>query len=148
MASRKARKDPVARLPLCPLEWPPSPHDPRERVRLFEVGGWEVRDFPEADPKRRFFARKGLLHLQLWHPQAWFSVLTPSLLTRGEFELFPVSGGVFRGTYLAAQGAVLRETGVKLPGPTRVYALHQWFLEKYRREVEAEEHPANRQVQP
>ncbi|GIW42380.1 MAG: hypothetical protein KatS3mg076_2957 [Candidatus Binatia bacterium] len=50
--------------------WPPPPHDPRERAVLATVGSWEIRHHPPADPKHAYFAPRGFLHLQLWHPAA------------------------------------------------------------------------------
>ena len=72
--------------------WPPPPHDPRERICLGLMDEWEVRIFARSDCKFQYLARKKMLHVQLWHPVVWVSVLTPSQLTAGRFELFPFKG--------------------------------------------------------
>ncbi|MCA9690593.1 MAG: hypothetical protein R3A51_09190 [Nannocystaceae bacterium] len=71
---------------------PPPPHDPRERILQRLLGPWHVRQFPPGDARLAYFTPRGLLHLQLWHPEAGVSVLTPSRLTNGRFEVFPVDG--------------------------------------------------------
>lgn len=69
---------------------PPPPHDPREREIAHAVGDWEVRVF--GDAKFGFFVERGLWHVQLWNPSARVSVLTPSRLTGGSYEIFPCAG--------------------------------------------------------
>lgn len=69
--------------------WPPPPHDPRERERTLVVEGWEVRLF--TGRKLEYFVPRGFWHLQLWHPHARVSVLTPSRLTCGLYEAYPVA---------------------------------------------------------
>lgn len=68
---------------------PPPPHDPRERGLALKVSDWEVRVF--GGRKFQYFVRRGLWHVQLWHPRARISVLTPSHLTRGFYEAFPIA---------------------------------------------------------
>ena len=70
--------------------WPPPPHDPRERVVLTRADDWQVRSFLLTDPKFEYFAPRGLWHLQLWHPEAGISILTPSGLTLDRYEVFPI----------------------------------------------------------
>lgn len=74
---------------LCAKTAPPPPHDPRERDLVLTLGGWQVRLF--GDAKFRYFASRGLWHMQLWHPETEISVLTPSRLTCGFYEAFPVA---------------------------------------------------------
>ncbi|WP_437996055.1 hypothetical protein WMF26_33375 [Sorangium sp. So ce185] len=69
--------------------WPPPPHDPRERELALVVAGWEVRLF--VGRKFEYFVARGFWHLQLWHPEARVSVLTPSRLTRGLYEAYPIA---------------------------------------------------------
>ncbi|WP_437686139.1 hypothetical protein [Sorangium sp. So ce176] len=69
--------------------WPPPPHDPRERELALVVAGWEVRLF--GGRKFEYFVARGFWHLQLWHPEARVSVLTPSRLTRGLYEAYPIA---------------------------------------------------------
>jgi hypothetical protein len=70
--------------------WPPPPHDPRERVVLCPADHWQVRAFLFNDPRFQYLAPRGLWHIQLWHPGAGVSVLTPSALTGGRYEIFPI----------------------------------------------------------
>ena len=70
--------------------WPPPPHDPRERELALTIGGWEVRLF--GGRMFAYFVTRGLWHMQLWHPVARISILTPSRLTRGCYEAFPIAG--------------------------------------------------------
>jgi hypothetical protein len=51
-----------------------------------------VRTFAVTDPRFQYFARRGLWHLQLWHPKAGVSILSPSGLTLGHYEIYPVAG--------------------------------------------------------
>lgn len=69
--------------------WPPPPHDPRERELVMVLTGWEVRLF--SGPKFQYFAPRGFWHVQLWHPEARVSVLTPSRLTSGFYEAYPIA---------------------------------------------------------
>ena len=109
--------------------WPPSPHDPNERVVLDQVGDWEVRAFAVADPKYDYFVRRGFLHLQLWHPERRVSVLTPSRLTLGRYEIFPVNGWKLPETDLHEVAAiVLRNHVLDLPSPKRIQTLESWFV--------------------
>ncbi|WP_438004112.1 hypothetical protein WME89_35480 [Sorangium sp. So ce321] len=69
--------------------WPPPPHDPRERELALVVAGWEVRLF--GGRRFEYLVTRGFWHLQLWHPEARVSVLTPSRLTRGLYEAYPIA---------------------------------------------------------
>src|SRR5262245_7985164 len=111
------------------LVLPPPPHDPSERALLCRVGAWEVRAFPPSDAKHAYFATRELLHLQLWHPAAGVSVLTPSRLTAGTFELFPVDG--WKCAVRSAEEArrlARYAHGVELPTPLRLAALIEWYV--------------------
>ena len=80
--------------------WPPPPHDPRERVVLCPADDWQVRAFLFTDPRFEYLAPRGLWHIQLWHPQAGVSILTPSALTMDCYEIFPIRTWKRRaGTY-------------------------------------------------
>src|SRR5688500_11007904 len=68
----------------------PPPHDPEERELAQTIDAWEVRVF--ADAKFGFFVQRGLWHVQLWHPYARVSVLTPSRLTGGAYEILSARG--------------------------------------------------------
>jgi hypothetical protein len=87
-----------------------------------------------------------MAHLQLWHPGAGLSVLTPSALTAGRFEAFPVAGWKARTScYGALYGLVWREAGVALPGLGRMAALYLWFIKRAEREAAQAGRPSPRQ---
>lgn len=69
--------------------WPPPPHDPRERDLATTIDAWEVRVF--GNRQFQYFVTRGLWHVQLWHAGAGLSILTPSRLTRGCYEAYPVA---------------------------------------------------------
>lgn len=101
----------AAALPSAPL---PPPHDPTERELALVLGAWEVRIF--TGRKLDYFVPRGLWHLQLWHPRAHVSVLTPSRLTSGRYEVFPVAGWKARAKTLHEVDAfVARSGGASLP---------------------------------
>ena len=119
--------------PLYP-NFPPPPHDPRERELLLSAGAWEVRAFGEADPLRHYMVPRGFWHLQLWHP-AGFSILTPSKLTSHLFEGFPLAGSKHREFHYEELCEVfLREHKLSPPGPMLVNALCRWFVERVEEE--------------
>jgi len=74
----------VAREALSRAPWLPPPHDPRERDLVLASGEWEVRIF--SGRKFQYFVTRGFWHLQLWHPDARVSLLSPSRLTHGFYE--------------------------------------------------------------
>ncbi|MBI4511965.1 MAG: hypothetical protein HY698_20195 [Deltaproteobacteria bacterium] len=118
-------------------DWPLPPHDPRERVVIAETHGWEVRMFATDDIKHVYFSPRGLLHLQLWHAGHRLSVLTPSRLTLGHFEAYPVRGWKYRPPdYETLKRELKVELKVGLPPQAEVKALQRWFVHRY--EVEAE----------
>jgi len=124
---------------------PPPPHDPRERERLGQVGAWEVRAFARDGRAHAYFARRELLHLQLWHPEARVSLLTPSRLTGGAYELFPIDG--WKCAVRSAEDArrlARYAHGIELPTPLRLAALIEWYVRSEERrasraETETEE---------
>ena len=65
--------------------------------------------FARYDPRFEYFVRKKMMHLQLWHPLIWVSVLTPSKLTLGRFEIFPIEGWKCNSPCLDFVNKTLRE---------------------------------------
>jgi len=124
--------DPHGSLLVAPTDatpWPPPPHDPRERALVDFVDGWQVRVFPATDPKFRYFVSRRLLHVQLWHPEARVSVLTPSRLTAGCFEAFPYRDWKIRLRCPDALHRVVRDGhGIALPALPRLAALVLWHV--------------------
>lgn len=119
-------------------DWPPPAHDPRQRVVVAEAGEWQIRGFAHDDPKFDYFARRGFLHLQLWHPRARISVLTPSRLTGGLFEVYPISGWklpVLKPALLRA--LVLQHHGVEIPSRRQVALFVEWYVRAEERRLAA-----------
>jgi hypothetical protein len=142
--------------------WPPAPHDPRERALLFEIVAaaapraqvalhgssgrssavaatrWEVRAFPAGGRMHRYFAPRGLLHVQLWQPESEVSVLTPSRLTLGRWEVFPVDGWKLGADRVAELRRLIRiRFGVEPPTPTQLTAVRAWFVDREERRARA-----------
>jgi hypothetical protein len=116
--------------PSWPHPWPPPPHDPRERDFLCVAGPWQVRAFALYGPRFEYFAPRSLWHVQLWHPGAGVSILTPSALTGGCYELFPVRGWKQR----VATEPLLRRTleiahHLAPPSPGTLQALEAYFVD-------------------
>lgn len=105
----------------------PPPHDPGERVAVAWAGRWEVRQFAGGDFRRPGAVRnRGFHHLQLWHPGARISILTPSRLTAGRYEAWPEGGE--RLSAASWRGLADQLAPVELPGVTEVAALESWFV--------------------
>lgn len=108
------------------VETPPPPHDPRERVVVARARRWDVRQFPTDDAKFRYFASRGYLHLQLWDATCSVSILTPSRLTDGNFEIWTASAGFIVAPAWRDVVSVLPHHD--LPGPARLRALDRWLI--------------------
>jgi hypothetical protein len=98
----------------------PPLHVPSDRELLARVGPWEVRRHAVADERFAYFASRALLHLQLWHPEQRISVLTPSRLTGGRFEL---ARGARRASVANWAGVVAQLPDHDLPGSAELVAL-------------------------
>lgn len=132
-------RDHVASGPcLSPALEPPAPHHIGDRKIVAELDGWMVRAFPTGDRKFDYLRARGFLHLQLWHPDARVSVLTPSDLTDGLFEIFPVAGWKARTSAASVRALVAREHRVELLSLTRIAAITEWYVRgAERRAIEA-----------
>lgn len=107
----------------------PPPHDPGERTLLTRCDGWEVRVFGEQDFRHAYFARKSMLHLQLWHPAQRVSVLTPSRLTADRWETYSEQTFKLRPRKRKVLVHVLDEQhGLRLPNPSTLAGLEFWFV--------------------
>jgi hypothetical protein len=123
--------------------WPPPPHDPRERAAVASIDGWEIRIFPEGDRRAEYFTPRGFLHAQLWHPQARVSVLTPSRLTGGLFELYPYQGWKAPVCEPSLLRALVVEThGLPFPCPKRLAAIIEWYVRAAERHADQASEPA------
>lgn len=75
----------------APRIQPTGLHDPDQRCIVQRIGPWEVRVYAWNDPRHRYLATRGSLHLQLWAPRFGVSLLVPSRLTENCWDLW--SGG-------------------------------------------------------
>lgn len=120
LASRqheRASRTPASGAVLDTEHWPPAPHDPRERELAMALGGWEVRIF--TGRKFQYFVTRGLWHVQLWHPRARISILTPSRLTCGRYEAYPIADWKGQATDyegIAARVAETHKVALVAPG--------------------------------
>lgn len=113
-------------------DWPPPPHDPRERELLFLVEGWEVRAF--SGSKCDFLFSYGFGHVQLWHAAARVSILTPSRLTYGRYEVFPVEGCPRRAEDYDGLAALVADTaGAACPGRAALAFIERCFVTRLER---------------
>lgn len=109
------------------ISTPPPPHDPRERDLGHVVGEWEVRIF--ADAKFQYFVERGLWHVQLWHPKAGVSVLTPSRLTNDAYEIYPARGWKVRAsTPVEVARLVADEHAVRFLGEEALREVERAFV--------------------
>ncbi|MBX3185368.1 MAG: hypothetical protein KF819_00070 [Labilithrix sp.] len=106
---------------------PPPPHDPRERDLALTLEGWEVRVF--GDRQFEYFATRGFWHVQLWHPRAGVSILTPSRLTRGFYEAFPVAGWKGQAPDYEHLATLVREHRVALPSKAALLRIERAFVD-------------------
>jgi hypothetical protein len=130
-----------------PAPSPPPPHDPRERVCVAGWNGWEVRSFAANDRRRGYLASHGMGHVQLWHPGAGVSVLTPSRLTGDQIEIYPIAGWKRAATDTQAASALVRYAfQLTLPGPARLHAFARWSAGATQSNANAPQRPATKKV--
>ncbi len=111
--------------------FPPPPHDPRERQRVATLGEWGAYVFDPRGEMHAYFARKGMVHLQLYHPRG-VSILTPSVLTQGRFELLDIHSGRYRaGCFHGMQRVARHHVGIVLPGEDLLAGLHRWHVARH-----------------
>jgi hypothetical protein len=106
----------------------PSPHEPGERTLVAWVGLWEVRQFPDGDARLAHVRARGFHHLQLWSPAARISILTPSRLTAGRFEVWREGGE--RWSADTWRQVTEQLSGIALPSALEISALESWFIER------------------
>ena len=120
-------------VPEIRVQAPPPPHDPRDRVFLDVVDGWQVRVMEPGGACERYFGREGFGHLQFWYPPSGLSVLTPSELTRHQFEIYVDDNWKYSSAdYRTIRDRVLRTFGFCLPRPSFVETLIEVFIESAR----------------
>jgi len=117
-------------------QWPPAPHDPRERTRVGRIDRWEVRFFSRLDAQHKHFESQAFMHLQLWNPAWKFSILTPSPLTGNFYELFPFRGAKLPICCLTTVNTVLQQQ-LRVPGidPQTLQFMMCYFLSNTSRQT-------------
>lgn len=103
----------------------PPLHAPFDRELVAGAGPWEVRRHAVSDERFAYFAERELLHLQLWHPIERISVLTPSRLSGGRFE---IACGARRAWIATWDGVVEQLPDHRLPGGAELAALTLWLV--------------------
>ena len=97
------------------LESPAAPHDPHERAVIHSRYGWQIRTYAWNTALHRYGAQKGMLHLQLWCPSMGLSILTPSELTAGHYEV-SMAGESVRVCCVGTVAEIVYEwTGLRMP---------------------------------
>lgn len=100
-------------------------HAPCERALVTMLGDWEVRRHDERGEHHRYFAPRGMLHFQLWHPTARVSILTPSRLTRGRFEVWRDE---VRSALRTWEGVTAHLADFAIPTKAEIAALQVWLI--------------------
>jgi hypothetical protein len=104
-------------------------HDPTERELVAFAGDWELRQFSESDRRFAYFVTKGFAHVQLWHRASGTSIITPSRMTGGNFELFSGTQDLrFAASTWIAIADALDALGVAPPSRHEVRAIERWFV--------------------
>lgn len=103
----------------------PPLHAPFDRELFAHVGAWEIRRHAAHDMRFAYLATRAMLHVQLWHPVHRISVLTPSRLTNGRFEI-ACRGHRTRIATWPALVATHPELG--LPSGSELAALTMWLV--------------------
>jgi hypothetical protein len=120
----------------APVAGPPVLHARVERAHLAWCDGWEVLRTSLDDPRFDYFARRGMLHLQLWRPAGVgsslsTSILTPSALTDGQVEVWVGGRGRARLSDYRTLAEVMRAERAGPLGPATVGALLRWHVAPY-----------------
>lgn len=112
-----------------PAGAPTGLHAPSQRAWLTRTDGWDVRAIAESDERYRYFARHGLLHLQLFEPRRGASILSPCPLTRDRWELCIDRAARIRCRDQAELAHTCRRIDIRLPNAATIAALLLWFVE-------------------
>ena len=99
---------------------PPLSHDPGTRELIEEIDGWQLRVLVARTRHKR--SRSPIADVQLWHPQASVSLLSPSSRGRDRYEVWTARFGSFAISGAAGLAELVRRlTGLSiLPAIRRV----------------------------
>lgn len=92
--------------------------------------------FATDDARLSYLAARQMLHLQLWHEGLGVSVLTPSRLTGGLYEVM-LAAHADRGrtpSQGALRAALSEALGLDLPPERQLARWTTWFVDRYVRE--------------
>lgn len=103
----------------------PPLHAAADRELFARIGPWEVRRHASEDKRFTYLASRALLHVQLWDPERRISILTPSRLTGGRFEIARGAHRMPVETWPCVL-AILPSHG--LPGSAELAALTMWLV--------------------
>jgi hypothetical protein len=104
-------------------------HDPTERQLVAYAGEWELRQFAESDRRFTYFAMKGFAHVQLWHGASRTSIITPSRMTAGNFELWSEAHELrYSDPAWPSIANALDALRVTPPSRNEVRAIERWFV--------------------
>ena len=84
--------------------------------------------YPRNDLRHNEAARAGELHLQLWHYGTRTSILAPSRLTNGCYEVWNERFHLRFGEYCCLTSAIHNELGIQLPSPAWMDQYMCWFV--------------------
>jgi hypothetical protein len=96
-----------------------------DRIVVAKLGDWDVRRHDESEGPHSYFARRGFLHLQLWQPIARVSVLTPSRLTNGRFEIWRDGLRISQADW---HGVTRALAGIAVPSAAEIDAFCRWTV--------------------
>jgi hypothetical protein len=106
----------------------PPLHSPYDRALIGRCDAWEIRRYDEHDPRFGYFAARGQLHIQLWHPGDRISIVTPCALTGDRFEL---ARNAFRASIARWPSVVAALPGYTLPQSAELASLIAWLIVRH-----------------
>jgi hypothetical protein len=106
---------------------PAVSHAVAERAVVGQCGRWEVRRHALSEPAVAGYVQGGYLHLQLWCARSGISILTPSRLTAGLFDLQLADGARVRA-HLYQRIVDALPAAVRAPSESDVAALERWHV--------------------
>lgn len=106
----------------------PPLHAPMDRELVARIGPWQLRRHRDCDERFSYLASRAFLHLQLWRPDRGISVLTPSSLTGGQFEIAVGWSRMSASTWQAVVEALPEHD---LPSGSKLATLSIWLVVKH-----------------
>lgn len=140
----------------------PTLHQPSYRRLRASLGGWQLREFPHrahsgdqsieqpaelayGETLKRYLLPRGMWHVQLWHP-AGVSIITPSKLTLGAFEVACVSVAPRRFVTYSEAAAHIAAIGLTPPSSASIAWVLRCFVQGPIRLLRERRSTAHRQL--